>query len=171
VQNEVDALLATMGVDPAKQRAHLDELALALKDGDIRRGQALFNSAKAACSTCHMMGYVGGNLGPDLTRVGQIRTERDLLEAVVYPSASFVRNYEPILVTTKSGEIYQGNLREEGNDSLVLAIAPGSEVRLSRTDVAEIQPGSMSLMPQGLDQVLSKQELADLIAFLKGTRG
>jgi hypothetical protein len=42
------------------------------------------------------MGYLGGKVGPDLTSVGQIRTERDLLEAVVYPSASFVRSYEQL---------------------------------------------------------------------------
>ena len=44
-----------------------------------------FHSEKAACFTCHAIGYRGGDVGPDLTKVGQIRSERDLLEAIVYP--------------------------------------------------------------------------------------
>ena len=44
--------------------------------------------------------YLGGHVGPDLTNIGQARTERDLLESIVYPSASFVRSYEPIIVVT-----------------------------------------------------------------------
>ena len=103
VQREGEALLALLNVDAAKQKAHLDDLATNLKSGDIRRGQAIFNNPKAACFTCHALGYLGGHMGPDLTSIGQIRSDRDLLEAVVYPSASFVRSYEPMIVVTKSG--------------------------------------------------------------------
>ena len=62
-------------------------------------------------------------------------------------------------------------MREEGSDTLVLATAPGTEVRIPRSQVTEIQPGAASLMPQGFDQMLTPQELADLIAFLKGSKG
>src|SRR6185437_1817898 len=103
-----DALLGSLNEDAASQKAHLEELLVAVKEGDVRGGQAIFNSAKAACSTCHAIGYLGGNVGPDLTRIGQVRTERDLLEAIVYPSASFVRSFEPVLVSTKSGDDYNG---------------------------------------------------------------
>jgi len=65
-----------------------------LPGGDVRRGQLIFNNPKFACISCHSVGYRGGHLGPDLTSVGTIRTERDLLESIVYPSASFVRSYE-----------------------------------------------------------------------------
>ena len=53
----------------------------------------MFNSAKTNCIACHKVGYVGGTAGPDLTRIGGVRSERDLLEAVLYPSASFVRSW------------------------------------------------------------------------------
>src|SRR6185369_5956914 len=95
VQSQGAELLATLNVDAAKQKEHLDELLGGLKDGDIRRGQAIFNSPKAACSTCHAIGYLGGNVGPDLTRIGSIRQERDLLESILFPSASFVQSFEP----------------------------------------------------------------------------
>ncbi|HEX5176115.1 MAG TPA: hypothetical protein VFV83_03745, partial [Chthoniobacteraceae bacterium] len=167
---KAEPLLASLGADPRAQRARLDELAARIDSGDVRRGHTIFNSPKAGCVTCHAMGYVGGTLGPDLTRIGQIRTERDLLEAIVFPSASFVRSYEPTLVTTKGGEIYNGNVREDSGETLLLGIGAGAEVRIARSDVAEMQPGMVSLMPQGFDQILTPQELADVVAFLKAAR-
>jgi putative heme-binding domain-containing protein len=152
-----------------EQAEQLDELVRTLPTGDIRRGQAVFNSAKAACSTCHAIGYLGGNFGPDLTRIGQVRNERDLLEAIVFPSASFVRSYEPVLVTTKS-DIHNGILRGDNATELVLATGPTTEVRLPRGEIAATLPGTVSPMPQGYDQILSAQELADLVAFLRASR-
>jgi putative heme-binding domain-containing protein len=116
------------------------------------------------------MGYLGGKLGPDLTSIGQARTERDLLESIVFPSASFVRSYEPVIVVTKSGDEHSGVIRRDGADELVLGTGPNLEVRLSRADIAEMRPGTVSVMPQGLDEQLTRQELADLVAFLKNTR-
>lgn len=170
VRRQADALAETLNADAAKQKAHLEELSSALKNGDIRRGQTIFNSQKAACSSCHTIGYLGGKVGPDLTRIGQVRTERDLLEAIVYPSASFVRSYEPMIVVTKSGDQHNGVLRKDAPDEVVLATGPDAEVRVARADIAEMRPGSVSVMPSGLDEQLSRPELADLLAFLKATR-
>jgi putative heme-binding domain-containing protein len=116
------------------------------------------------------VGYRGGHLGPDLTSVGTIRTERDLLESIVYPSASFVRSYEPIFVLTKDGDDYTGVLRKDAAEELILATGPETEVHLRRSDIAEMRPGTVSLMPQGLETTFTKQELADLVAFLKNTK-
>jgi putative membrane-bound dehydrogenase-like protein len=171
VQEKGEALLGRLNVDAGKQSAHLDSLLGEVKGkGDIRRGQAIFNSAKTACSVCHAIGYLGGKVGPDLTRISEVRSERDLLESIVYPSASFVRSYEPVLVTTRDGEEYSGVLRKDGADEVVLATGPTTEARVARTDIAELRPGTVSVMPQGLDEQLSRQELADLLAFLKGTK-
>ena len=170
VQNELNALLETLNADAAKQKAQLEEMLSSMKDGDIRRGQVVFNSQKAACSACHAIGYLGGNLGPDLTRIGQVRTERDLLESVLYPSASFVRSYEPVIVTTKSGDEHSGVLRKDAADEVIVGTGANLEARIPRIDIAEMRPGAVSVMPQGLDQQISRQELADLIAFLKATR-
>ena len=170
VQKEIGALLERLDADASKQKAHLEALLVSLKDGDIRRGQSIFNSPKTACATCHAIGYLGGNLGPDLTRIGQVRTERDLLEAVLYPSASFVRSYEPVIIATKGGDEHSGVLRRDSADEVVLGTGANLEIRIPRSDVAEMRPGTVSVMPQGLDQQITKQELADLIAFLKATK-
>ena len=170
VQQPGKELLASLNADSAKQTAHIDELLAALKDGDIRRGQSIFNGPKAACSSCHALGYLGGHVGPDLTTIGTVRTERDLLESIVYPSASFVRSFEPFIVTTKSEESYTGVLRKDAADEVVLVTGPNVEVRIARPDIAEMRPGTVSVMPAGLDQQLTKQELSDLLAFLKSTK-
>jgi putative membrane-bound dehydrogenase-like protein len=170
VQKEAEALYAALKADTAKQAEKLDELLAGLKDGDVRRGQAVFNSPKAACSSCHAIGYLGGTLGPDLTHVGRIRAERDLLESIVFPSASLVRSYEPMQVTTKKGKVYNGLVRKETPDEVVLATGPTEEVRVARQDIDEMQPSKVSIMPAGLDQQLTRQELADLVTFLKACK-
>jgi putative membrane-bound dehydrogenase-like protein len=167
LQEEAQGLFASNGVGA---RDRLEQLHAELPQGDVRRGQALFNSPRTACSACHTIGYLGGNLGPDLTRIGQIRTERDLLEAVVYPSASFVRSYEPMVVVTKSGDQFSGVLRKDSPEEIILGTGPDAEARVARTDLAQMYPGTISVMPEGLDQQLSRQELADLLTFLKATR-
>jgi len=171
VQAKGEDLLASLQADSVKQAQRLDQLMGGMiGGGDIRRGQTLFNSPKAACASCHAIGYRGGKLGPDLTSIGQIRSERDLLEAIVFPNASFVRGYEPLVVTTTSGATHSGVLKAERPDELVLTIGESQQVRIPRAQVADMQPGAVSVMPSGYGDQLSRQELSDLLAFLKGTR-
>ena len=170
VQKKGETLLASLEGDSTKQKAHLEKLLASLQSGDVRRGQTVFNSVKAACSACHTIGYLGGKVGPDLTRIGQVRTERDLLEAIVYPSASFVRSYEPLVIATKSGDLLNGVVRQENDDEILLATGPRTEVRIAQDDIKEMRPGTVSVMPAGLEEQISRQELIDLMAFLKGTR-
>ena len=115
-----------LGPDRAKQEEHLDQLVRQLPKGDIRRGQLIFNNPKLACSSCHAIGYRGGHVGPDLTSVGTIRTERDLLESIVYPSASFVRSFEPMVVLTKGGDDYTGVLHTDSTEEVVLNVTTGN---------------------------------------------
>jgi putative heme-binding domain-containing protein len=170
VQKDAEELYALLNADAAGQKAKLEELLAALKDGDVRRGQAVFHSTKAACAACHAIGYLGGTVGPDLTRIGQVRSERDLLEAIVFPSVSFVRSYEPVVVATKDGKTYNGVIRRDAPDEVVLATGVNQEVRVARGDIEEVQPSKVSVMPAGLDQQLTPRELADLVAFLKACK-
>jgi putative heme-binding domain-containing protein len=172
VQDAGQELLAKLDVNAEEQNARLTRLLEELSGirADVRRGQTIFNSPQTACATCHAIGYLGGRLGPDLTSIGQIRTERDLLEALMYPNASFVRSFEPVIVTTNEGDEYGGVVASESAEEIVLSIGADVRVRVAKADVAELRPGSVSVMPSGLEEQLSKQELADLLAFLKNTR-
>ncbi len=167
VQQQGQELVAQLDAGAAGQNAHVDDLLGRLRSGDIRRGQAVFNSGKTACSLCHVLGYLGGRLGPDLTSIGKIRNERELLEAIVFPSATFVRGYEPFVVTTKSGEAHSGIVRKDTAEEMVLSTGPQTEQRIARAEIVSVQPGVASPMPPGMEAVLSQQELADLLAFLK----
>ncbi|MFK5922375.1 MAG: HEAT repeat domain-containing protein [Verrucomicrobiota bacterium] len=165
-----EALLASVNLGIKEQKAKLDALEKIVVKGDAKRGHLVYNSQKTACSVCHSVGYVGGKFGPDLTHIGKVRTERDLLEAIIYPSSNFVRSFEPVTLKTKSGAALYGMLKEASSDHVALVLGPGAEQRIARVDVAEITPGAVSLMPQGLDAVMSEQELADLVVFLKSLK-
>ena len=167
LRQEFAALIAELDTDGPKQRTRLEALIKRLPPGDVVRGKAVFHSTKAACVSCHATGYVGGKVGPDLTAIGKIRTERDLLESITYPSASFVRGYEPLIVLTKDGKLHTGILRRDAADEIVLSVAADQEVRIVREQIEEVRPGKVSLMPAGMADLLSEKELADLIAFLK----
>jgi putative membrane-bound dehydrogenase-like protein len=170
VKARARAWLQSMEIDLDGQRAKLDALAASLPPGDVRRGQAVFKHESTACSACHQVGYVGGQVGPDLTRIGSVRTERDLLEAIVFPSASFVRSYEPMMVETKDGELYSGVMHLMADDQIRMVTGAHSEVILNQEDIESMRPGQVSIMPAGLDEVLSPQELSDLMAFLKSRK-
>lgn len=170
VQRQGEELLASLEMDPVQQKARLENLLETLDKGDIRRGQVVFNSNSAACSSCHAIGYQGGQSGPDLTRIGDVRTRRDLLESILFPSASFVRGYEPVVVVTDSGEIHQGVVTRDGQEEVRLVTGPDTEVRVSRSKIREIRPGNVSVMPSGLEEQVSREELASLLAFLSNAR-
>ncbi|VTS03779.1 heme-binding protein : Putative membrane-bound dehydrogenase OS=Singulisphaera acidiphila (strain ATCC BAA-1392 / DSM 18658 / VKM B-2454 / MOB10) GN=Sinac_7042 PE=4 SV=1: HEAT_2: Cytochrom_C [Gemmata massiliana] len=170
VKDEAEKLYAELADARKGETARLEKLLSGLKPGDVRRGQLVFNSAKTNCVACHKVGYVGGTVGPDLTKIGSIRTERDLLESVVFPSASFVRSYEPVRVVTTDDRTLNGVLKKDAPDEIVIVVAADKEERIARADIGSIAPSIVSLMPAGMEQLLTPQELADLIAFLKACR-
>jgi putative heme-binding domain-containing protein len=170
VQTRGQALLASLSADADAQVRRLEGLLPSVAGGDVSRGQAVFNSQKGACYSCHAIGYMGGRIGPDLTRIGQVRSERDLLEAILFPSASFARGYEPVVIKTRSGEVRGGVLRSNDLPDEVILATDRDEVRIPRRDIVDMQPGTVSLMPQGFAEQLTREELADLLAFLKATR-
>ena len=170
VQEAAQPLYAALNVDLGQQRKQLEEMLASLPPGDIVRGQKVFHNEKAACKACHALGYLGGKTGPDLTRIGGIRNERDLLESILFPSASFVRSFEPVLIVTTNGKTVNGLIRSETPDELVIATGPNQEARVARADIEEMKPSSVSIMPPGLEKQITKEQLADLIAFLKNCK-
>jgi putative heme-binding domain-containing protein len=171
VQQKIAELESIVNVDAAAQRKRIEELLPLVSKGDVRRGHAVFYSSKATCSACHRLGYAGGTTGPELTHVGKTRTERDILESILFPSLSFVRSYEPVLITTQDGKVINGIIKDENAKEYVVATGPDQLTRIAHDDVDQIQPSTVSIMPAGLDKQLTGQELADLVAFLKNGAG
>jgi putative heme-binding domain-containing protein len=170
VRQAARPLLKRLAVDTTQQKARLAELQPVLKGGDAQRGRAVFIGTKAACTACHTVGSEGGRVGPDLSKIGAIRTGEDLLESIVFPSASFVRGFEPYVIETRRGKVYSGIIARETADAIYVRTAERAEIRIPRAAVETIQPGKVSVMPKGLDAQLSRQELGDLIAYLRSLK-
>ncbi len=170
IQEGAIPLFQALNVDTASQKAKVEALLDHVSEGDVRRGQAVFHHPKSVCIACHQMGYAGGAIGPDLTRIGEVRSERDLLESILYPNLSFVRSYEPVVVITTDGRTFSGILKKDAPDEVILTLSATEEIRLPRAEIEEVQPGNVSVMPSGLDQQLTEQELVDLVTFLKASK-
>ncbi|MEX2231994.1 MAG: PVC-type heme-binding CxxCH protein [Cyclobacteriaceae bacterium] len=164
VRVSAEPLLNTLNARQATRLSALQKIEATLKGGDVGEGRKLFFE-KALCSTCHSIIGQGGDFGPDLTNIGEIRSQHDLLEAIVYPNASFAREYETSRVVTKTAT-YAGIIKEQWGETIVLETGPGIRVRLSRKEINSIEPQDVSLMPPGLHQQLTTGELSDLMAYL-----
>jgi putative heme-binding domain-containing protein len=154
------------------QAAYLARLTRELADrkGDADAGQEVFLSAKAACYGCHRAVGRGGNVGPDLSRIGRIRTRAELLESIIFPSLTIAPEYRSHQVTTRDGRVVTGLVLRETGDALYLRTTDLREVRIARTNVEDLSPSAVSLVPDGLEKLLSKQELCDLLEFLTRQR-
>ena len=170
VKGEAADLLAKAKATSPDQAKLLRELAEGLPAGDALRGKAVFRGPKAGCSTCHSMAYHGGEFGPDLTRIGQVRKKMDLLEAIVFPSASFVRSYETMQVSTGDDGVLAGIVRDQDAGQVTLALSPEKSVRVERGDIRNMKQLHVSMMPAGMNTILTQQQLADLTAYLEASR-
>ncbi len=170
VREAAEALIRRIDVGAEEQKKHLTELQSILNDGDADKGRVVFLNGRTACSACHTVNGQGGRVGPELSKIGSIRAPADLLESVVYPSATIVRGYEPYIVQTKDGRSFTGLLAHETADAVFLTTADRSEVRVGRAAIDSIAPGKQSIMPAGLEGRMSREELRDLIAFLRSLK-
>ena len=150
----------------AERLARIHTVESSITKGDIERGRILF-FGKAICYTCHEIGNEGGTFGPDLTSIQRDRSAHDLVEAIVYPGASFVREYETYQVKTKDNT-FTGIIQEQTGDMIRLGISPQESVQIQLKNITSKEIQDVSMMPLGLDKLLTEQELADLMAFLVG---
>jgi len=162
-------LLARIEKEKASRAERLKALEPLLAGGDASRGRQVFFGKKAGCASCHTIMTEGENVGPDLTGVGAIRTGFDLLEAIVFPSASFVPGHEVYRVET-AREVYTGVMGESTPNAIVVISGPRDRVRIPRKDVVSSRPSPVSLMPDGFAENLDRAELADLLAFLQAQK-
>lgn len=152
----------------AHQEKYLQELArqVVSHPGDLKRGEKVFLSREAGCYACHRIQEKGGQAGPDLSQIGRFRTREALLEAIAFPSSSIVPDFRPFVIETKSGESTLGMMARETADAIYLRTPQLAEVRIARHQIANITSPDISLMPEGLEKMLTPQQLSDLVEYL-----
>ncbi len=163
-------LLDKAAPDDRQRAEQLKTLETAMSAGDSARGEDVFFGSRAACSACHRVACRGEKIGPDLSKIGEVRNRRDLLEAITFPSASLARGYESFNVVTKDGQVHSGLLSRETAAAVFLRTTDRAEVRVERGQIDELAPSRTSIMPQGMDKILSTGELADVIAYLQSLK-
>ncbi len=166
----VQDLSKRLNVDDVKQKARIDDLMPLTIGGSLEQGRDIYFGNKASCSACHAINNKGGGVGPDLGKIGLIRSGRDLLESIVFPSASFARGFEPYVIETKAGKTHTGIVARESTDAIYLLTTERVEIRIGRDVIESFVPGRVSIMPQGLETGLTRRELQDLLAYLQSLR-
>ena len=134
---------------------------------NFERGREVFASQQ--CLACHRFGADGGGVGPDITAVGSRFNRRDLLESILEPSKVVSEQYATYAIKTRDGKTHVGQIAEETNDGITLIIDPlkGTTERLSQTQVTGKKMSKLSPMPAGLLDVLTKDEILDLLAYIE----
>lgn len=162
-----DSLAAFLQHQRQGEARRLAQFEPLLTGGDSFRGRGVFFSPKAACGACHRVGSEGGRIGPDLTKIGAVRSGRDLLESILLPSSTFAQGYETWAVTTSDGRELDGVIARQNSDAIVLRDASGAETLLLRDQIKHLERRAASLMPEGLEHAMTREELQDLLAFLQ----
>jgi putative heme-binding domain-containing protein len=154
------------------KRASIARLAAELEmlHGDPDRGQEVFLSAKLGCVGCHRAVGRGGSVGPDLTRIGTIRSRAELLESIIFPGVTVAPDYRTVVVATRDGRVTTGLVVRDTPTAITLRTTELAEVAFRRAEIDEINPATNSLMPDGLETIMTRQELRDLLEFLLNQR-
>ena len=140
-------------------------------EGDAARGAKLFaDEAKLACAKCHSTDGKASKAGPDLFAAGDAFARRDLIDSVLAPSATISPGYGTVLVETKTGEEFQGVLKQSNASGIQLMGADGKLVGIAKADIKRQEGTAVSLMPEGLQAGLSLQEFTDLTEYLTTLR-
>lgn len=157
------------GLLVSNEPAELKRLAdLVAKNGDPVRGRKLYLNHKAvACMSCHRLEGVGGNVGPDLTRIWDTLSLDKVMESMLDPSKEIKEGYQTYVVSTKSGRTISGLKVSQSAKEMILRDVTGKEVRIPRDDIDSFITTKSSLMPDDVVRHLSLPEFIDLIAFLR----
>ena len=137
-----------------------------MNGGDPAIGKTVFfDRPDVQCVRCHKIGGQGGDVGPDLSHVSAQKDRHYLLESIVTPNAQIAQGFDSITVVLKDGDSASGVLKSENADQIVLQGADGNFVTVKKSNVQSRQK-ALSPMPEGLAQILTKQELRSLVEFL-----
>jgi len=132
--------------------------------GDFERGRAVY---KKICSNCHKVGDEGHNVGPELVSVAN-KSPADLLVAILDPNREAQPKYVSYTLETTQGQVFSGILASESTTSVTLRRSEAKEDTIARELIESLASSGVSLMPVGVEKALTPQNIADVIAFVRG---
>jgi putative membrane-bound dehydrogenase-like protein len=149
----------------ARYRALLNDDAM--RGAEVQRGRAVF---QRTCGTCHKMYGQGGTMGPDIT--GSNRGNLDyLLLNVLNPNAEVQDAYKMVVVTTRDGRTFAGNIVSETDRQLTLRVVGRDAAVINKSDIQSREATATSMMPPGLFDALTDREVIDLVGYIRTADG
>ena len=136
--------------------------ALAEKPGDVAKGKV----AAQTCQACHTIAGQGGNLAPNLSGAGAMGVEA-LLRNIITPNAAMENGYRLFRVELKSGDLAEGFLASEDKDAIILRAPGAQDRRIARADIRASQFLRRSIMPEGLIDTMTPEQVSDMFTYLK----
>jgi putative heme-binding domain-containing protein len=155
-------ILASFALGPRKEVIDRYQESLSLK-GDVSRGQIVY---RRECLNCHKLRGEGHDVGPSLETV-QHRSPQEILIHVLDPNREVSPNFLEYVVRLADGRVLTGLISTETDSGLTLRRAQNQEDNILRSEIEDIAASGKSLMPEGLEQKINPQEMADLIVYLK----
>jgi putative heme-binding domain-containing protein len=131
--------------------------------GDAANGERIF---RVNCASCHTVNGSGGNLGPDLSRIGSGRSRTALINKIRHPSSFFVTGYEPVTIVTRDGQRINGVKKNEDAHSIQIMDRRERLQGYAKADLREVINETASLMPDFGPDRLNDRDLDDLVRYL-----
>ena len=138
-----------------------------MKSRNFERGRTLFSAA--VCTACHRFNNEGGSYGPDLSGVVGRFSAKDLLESILLPNKEVSDQYAPVIVKKTDGESVTGRVVNMAGEGIMISpnmFDPDDIVVVNRSEIRSIEPSKVSMMPEGLVNALTQEEILDLMAYL-----
>jgi putative heme-binding domain-containing protein len=121
------------------------------------------------CVQCHRIADLGVNVAPDISD-SRVKKPEQLLADILDPNRAIDNNYFSYSIVDTDGGVHTGVISAETATSITLRQPEGKELTLLRRNIEELKSSGVSLMPVGLEQKITVQEMADLISFIKNWR-
>ncbi len=153
--------------DGSNNEERIRKLVAKIEDGDVTKGKEIYQIPQLACITCHKIRGVGlSDIGPDLGSIGASAPVDYIVEALIDPSKKIKEGYKSSTITTGNGDFYQGSIVFEDSNKITLKTVTGEEVSITKSKIKSQETSKISMMPAGLTDDLSEDELVDLLKYL-----
>jgi quinoprotein glucose dehydrogenase len=141
-----------------------------LAGGDAAEGKKIFaEKQETQCVRCHKINGEGGDVGPDLSHIAAQKDRAYLMESVLFPNKQIAAGFESVIVSMKNGTAYAGIVKSDTDTVLELNSPEDGLIKLNKSDV-KARERTLSPMPEEMRQVLTKDDIRNLVEFLSGLK-